>query len=206
MPTTAKKRAVMTPCENICTPAPVSPLRFNVENPSMTKPMCETEEKPTIYLKSVCTNAMYAPYTTAIAAHNITSQDQVFAPSGKSMIPTRRAANAPSFISTPAWNIETAVGAATWPSGDQLWKGKMPPSTANPKNTNGNQNRWKPTEKLACSSASMSNVPRPEVKYIASAPTSAITEPMNRYSGGHQWRQQGSRRGLRPSRWRQGEG
>lgn len=30
-----------------------------------------------------------------------------------SMMPTRRAANAPSFISTPAWNIETAVGAAT---------------------------------------------------------------------------------------------
>ncbi len=56
------------------------------------------------------------------------------------MMPTRSAAKAPSFISTPAWNIETAVGAATWPSGDQLWNGKMPPSTAKPKKTNGNQN------------------------------------------------------------------
>jgi hypothetical protein len=41
------------------------------------------------------------------------SQDQYLAPSGRSMIPTRKAANAPNFISTPAWNIETAVGAAT---------------------------------------------------------------------------------------------
>src|SRR5574341_482652 len=161
MPTTAKKRAVMTPCENICTPAPVSPLRFNVENPSMTKPMCETEEKPTIYLKSVCTNAMYAPYTTAIAAHNITSQDQVFAPSGKSMIPTRRAANAPSFISTPAWNIETAVGAATWPSGDQLWKGQMPPNTAKDRKSGKNHKFWNGAEKPAFSSWSMSKVSTP---------------------------------------------
>src|SRR5512146_266897 len=158
MPTTAKKRAVITPCENICTPEPVRPSRESVEKPSMTRPMCETEEKPTMYLKSVCTKAMKEPYTTATAAHSITSQDQCLAPSGSSMMPTRRAANAPSFISTPAWNIETAVGAATWPSGDQLWKGQMPPSTANPKNTGRNHAFWNPAEKLAFSSSSISNV------------------------------------------------
>ena len=34
--------------------------------------------------------------------------------------------------------IETAVGAATWPSGDQLWNGKIPASTAKPMKMNGN--------------------------------------------------------------------
>src|SRR3990172_3433667 len=106
---------------------------------------------------------------------------QNFAPSGSSMMPTRNAAKAPSFIKTPAWNIETAVGAATWPSGDQLWKGKMPPSTAKPKKTNGNQSCWKPVENPAPSKSNMSNVFRPEVKYITSAPTSETTDPMKRY-------------------------
>ena len=79
----------------------------------MTRPMCDTDEKPTMYLKSICTKAMYAPYTTAIAANVMISQDQYFAPSGSNMMPTRKAAKAPSFINTPAWNIDTAVGAAT---------------------------------------------------------------------------------------------
>ncbi len=61
MPTTAKKRAVITPCENICSPAPVSPSRLSVAKPSITSPMCETDEKPMTYLKSVCTMAMKAP-------------------------------------------------------------------------------------------------------------------------------------------------
>ena len=30
--------------------------------------------------------------------------------------------NAPSFISTPACSIDTAVGAAAWPSGDHGWE------------------------------------------------------------------------------------
>jgi hypothetical protein len=97
------------------------------------------------------------------------------------MMPTRSEANAPSFISTPAWNIDTAVGAATWPSGDQLCTGKMPPSTAKPKNTNGNQKRWKPAENPAVSSSSILNEFISAAKYIARPPTSAITEPMKRY-------------------------
>src|SRR5579859_7794798 len=62
------------------------------------------------------------------------------APWGKSCTPTRSAAYAPNFINTPACIIETAVGAATWPSGLQLWNGNKPASTPNPMNTNGNQN------------------------------------------------------------------
>ena len=45
---------------------------------------------------------------------------QAAAPSGSNTIPTRIMPKAPSFISTPAWSILTPVGAATWPSGDQV--------------------------------------------------------------------------------------
>jgi len=27
---------------------------------------------------------------------------------------------------TPAWSIDTAVGADAWPSGDQVWSGQIP--------------------------------------------------------------------------------
>src|SRR3972149_1798971 len=57
----------------------------------------------------------------------------------------------------------------------------MPPRTAKPKNTKGNQKRWNSGLKLAFSKASMSKVLSPEPKYIARAPTRAITEPINKY-------------------------
>src|SRR4030042_6595703 len=106
---------------------------------------------------------------------------QNLAPSGSSMIPTRKAANAPNFINTPAWNMDTAVGSATCPSGLQLWKGKIPPKTAKPKKTKGNQNTWKLSEKLACASWIISKVFNPDPKYNASPPTRETTEPMKRY-------------------------
>ena len=34
---------------------------LSVERPSITRPMCETDENPMTYLKSVCTKAMKAP-------------------------------------------------------------------------------------------------------------------------------------------------
>src|SRR6185436_20308503 len=109
------------------------------------------------------------------------SQDQYFAPSGNNIIPTRSAANAPSFISTPAWNMDTAVGAATCPSGDQLWNGQMPPNTAKPRNTGRNQIFWKPCENPAFSIASISNVKTPvfcpDTQYMAITPTRETTEP-----------------------------
>ena len=40
-----------------------------------------------------------------------TSQARSTAPSGSNPIPTRTTPYAPSFMSTPAWSIETAVGA-----------------------------------------------------------------------------------------------
>ena len=52
MPTQAKKSAVITPCENICKPAPVMPVTFMVAKPMLTSPMWLTELKPITYLKS----------------------------------------------------------------------------------------------------------------------------------------------------------
>ena len=58
-------------------------------------------------------------------------------------MPTRRMPNAPSFIRTPAWSMETPVGAATWPSGDQVCSGHMPASTPKPIMKNGKHHFWK---------------------------------------------------------------
>ena len=57
-------------------------------------------------------------------------------------MPTRRIPNAPSFISTPAWSMLTAVGAATWPSGDQVWNGHRPARTPNPTMISGKKKIW----------------------------------------------------------------
>ena len=59
------------------------------------------------------------------------------APSGSTTMPTARMPNAPSFINTPACSMLTAVGAATWPSGDHVWNGHRPASTPNPIMKNG---------------------------------------------------------------------
>ena len=48
---------------------------------------------------------------------------------------TRRMAKEPSFMSTPAWSILTAVGAATWPTGDHVWNGQTAARTPKPKNS-----------------------------------------------------------------------
>ena len=41
-------------------------------------------------------------------------------PSGQRNMATRSTPKAPIFMSTPAWSMLTAVGAATWPTGDQV--------------------------------------------------------------------------------------
>jgi len=61
------------------------------------------------------------------------------AASGSRYIATRKQPYPPSFISTPAWSIDTAVGAEAWPSGLQVWKGNRAPSTPKPTKTSGNQ-------------------------------------------------------------------
>jgi hypothetical protein len=56
-------------------------------------------------------------FTTATAP---TTGAQVTAASGASTIPTRMTPKAPSFISTPACSMLTAVGAEACPSGLQV--------------------------------------------------------------------------------------
>src|SRR5258708_5641447 len=147
MPTHEKNSAVIAPWLNICKPAPVMPVRFIVAKPIETSPMGLTDENPITYLKSRCRNAINAPYTTLTKVSKIIHGKWTFAPSGKSCTPTRSAAYAPNFISTPAWIIETAVGAATCPSGLQLWNGNRPASTPKPINTIGNHRRDRVTPK-----------------------------------------------------------
>ena len=61
-----------------------------------------------------------------------TSGAQYTVPSGRRSMPTRTRPYAPSFMSTPACSIDTAVGAEAWPSGDQVWSGQMPARMPNP--------------------------------------------------------------------------
>ena len=89
MPTIAKKSAVITPCENICKPAPTMPVRLSVAKPIATSPMCETDEKPMTYLKSVCTLAMKAPSKTTSEARFESHRDYIdiqYLLSGEEMI------------------------------------------------------------------------------------------------------------------------
>ena len=56
------------------------------------------------------------PITASTAIHIFHASN----PSGNNVIATRKQPYAPSFITTPASNIEAAVGAATCPVGAQV--------------------------------------------------------------------------------------
>jgi len=95
-----------------------------------------------MYFRSRCARAEMAPYRAPVTPNVISTGDQNSAPWGRTVIPTRRMPKAPSFISTPACSIDTAVGAATWPSGDHVWKGQRPASTPNPIMKKGKTHFW----------------------------------------------------------------
>mgnify|MGYP001216267422 CR=1 FL=1 len=76
-------------------------------------------------------------------------------------MPTRMTRNAPSFMSTPACNMDTAVGAEAWPSGDHVWNGNTPASAPKPSHTNGNASIWVPCENFVFANVPMSNVVPP---------------------------------------------
>ena len=69
--------------------------------------------------------------------------------------------NAPTFISTPAWSIDTEVGAAAWPSGDQEWNGNMAPSVPQPMTSSGKKIFWNVSSFGAAISVGTSKVPAP---------------------------------------------
>src|SRR5881296_1148601 len=78
-----------------------------------------------------------------MTASSATSLCQAFKPSGNKVMATRKQPYAPNFITTPANNIEAAVGAATWPVGAQVCKGHNPARMAKPTNTSGKAQYWK---------------------------------------------------------------
>ena len=75
----------------------------------------------------------------------------------------------------------TAVGAATWPSGDQVWNGHIPASTPNPTMRNGKKTLWKVSDKTASSSSRMLKVPSPASTKIAIMAIHIRTLPATRY-------------------------
>ena len=88
--------------------------------------------------------------------------------------------NAPSFISTPACSMETAVGAATWPSGDQVWKGNRPARMPQPIMKKGKKVLAKPRSNSMSRRTAMSKVPAPASAKTAKMPTKISTEPPTR--------------------------
>ena len=51
----------MMPCANIWKTDPFNPTTVSVAAPSMTTPMCETDEYAITYFRSVCAIALSAP-------------------------------------------------------------------------------------------------------------------------------------------------
>ena len=138
-----------------------------------------------MYFRSRCASAEMAPYSAPVTPSVISTGAQNCAPSGNSVIATRRIPKAPSFIRTPACSMDTAVGAATWPSGDQVWKGHRPARIPNPSANNGKTAFWKFSSyaiELRLLSPMRSNVPRSASTNVAKMPTKISALPPTRYS------------------------
>ena len=61
IPMSAKKSAVMSPCESICSIAPVQAVLFIINIAKSTRPQCDTDEYAFMYLRSVWLTALKAP-------------------------------------------------------------------------------------------------------------------------------------------------
>src|ERR1043166_5028511 len=118
------------------------------------------------------------PMTAIHAIHHF----QYSNPCGNNIIPARRQAYEPSFITTPASNMLAAVGAATWPVGAHVWNGHIPANTAKPTKMSGNAQRWNSGANLCCASVSRSNEVPPEAQNAASMPMNTKALPTKEYS------------------------
>ena len=98
-------------------------------------------------------------------------------PAGRISIPMRTMPKAPSFISTPACSMETAVGAATWPSGDQVWNGQRPARMPQPIMKNGKNVLAKDLSNSTSRRTAMSKVPAPASAKTAKMPMKISTDP-----------------------------
>ena len=58
--------------------------------PSVTKPICATDEYATSFFRSFCTAETIAPYRMATTDSRMSSGSQAWTPNGKSGSPNRR--------------------------------------------------------------------------------------------------------------------
>ena len=131
-----------------------------------------------MYFKSVCTQAENAPYTTEIPVSIRKIHPNSLAASGIRYMAIRKQPYPPNFISTPAWSIDTAVGAEAWPSGLHVWNGKRAPNTPNPRKVRGNQIHCCAKGILcSCAISRMFIVVPPAPKKIPKMPISKKAEP-----------------------------
>ncbi len=89
---------------------------------------------------------------------------------------------APILSRTPACSIETAVGAATWPSGDHVWSGQIGMSVPNPRTVSRNTHFWNAAPKVCSAHTRMSKVCAPTAQYVSTSTTTSIALPANRKS------------------------
>ena len=83
-------------------------------------------------------------------------------------------------MSTPAWSIETAVGAEEWPSGDHVCRGHSAARIPKPTKRIGKNIRWKRGSKAVFSSTSKSKECCPEAKYRPRIPARMSALPAMR--------------------------
>ena len=70
-PTHRNMAPEMKPWEIICSTAPSMPCVLKMNNPNVTKPMCDIDEYAMSFFMSVCTSATSPIYTTATSDRKI---------------------------------------------------------------------------------------------------------------------------------------
>ena len=90
IPMRAKNSAVMSPCDSICSIAPVQALFVIMSMANSTSPQCETDEYALMYLRSVWLIALSAPYTTLIVVSMMNIHARSSAACGRRYIAMRK--------------------------------------------------------------------------------------------------------------------
>ena len=96
---------------------------------------------------------------------------------GKSGMARRRKPYPPIFRRTPASSTEPAVGASTWASGSQVWKGNIGTFMAKARAKAAKSHIWRRGSTGSWASAAMSKLRAPAARYTTRKPTSIRTLP-----------------------------
>src|SRR5213594_1486321 len=110
-----------------------------------------------------------------------TSHTHCWVPSERSPMPSLTTPYAPSFMSTPACSIDTAVGAEACPSGDHVWSGQMPARIPKPTSKNRKTHDCRDGSKSVASISRKEKDVEPPATYRARMPTRMKADPKSRY-------------------------